>query len=187
MAINRKTYLSAFILGCVLFFIFFTWYMGEKQDSYPNPHEALLATEHQLLLIPAYKINETALFFFIKDKNNLGAAYVKEGLLGWKTGVLTWSPFSTLKGYEKLDGYQGQGEHLVYGFIRNGNERSIKVNGEEARILDVEMLPEKDIQEYGLEGLFIWYYESESPLSEKNIELYDRSTGEMITAIDVME
>lgn len=87
--------------------------MSEKSSSYSEPQEALL-DDKDMLLVPAYKMNGEALFFFIKDKNYLGATYVKEGLFGWKTGVLTWGSMG-IKGYEKLSGSSGHGDNLSMG------------------------------------------------------------------------
>lgn len=64
----------------IVIFITVIWLFSEKSSSYSEPQEAILAAEKDLVLIPAYKINSNALFFFIKDKNNLGATYVGKGL-----------------------------------------------------------------------------------------------------------
>ena len=42
------------------------WVTSAKSDSYSEPQEALFAIDNGLLLIPSYKINDKALFFFIK-------------------------------------------------------------------------------------------------------------------------
>ncbi|WP_017380968.1 hypothetical protein [Paenisporosarcina sp. TG-14] len=83
----------------ILIFIFLIWFIPEKSDSYSEPQEALLAFDKDLLLIPGNKINGDALFFFIKDKNHLGATFVKEGIFGWKTGMLTWSSIGNKRNY----------------------------------------------------------------------------------------
>ena len=79
---------------------------------------------------------------FIKNTNNLGAAYVQKGLFGWKAEMLTWSPMDNERSYENLNGYQGYGENLIYGLIRQGNERLVQIGENHATILNLAaMLP----------------------------------------------
>ena len=52
-----------------------------KSSSYLEPQDALLAMDSELLLVPAYKYNNEALFFFIKNEHNMGAFYVHKGFL----------------------------------------------------------------------------------------------------------
>lgn len=163
----------------------FTWVITEKSDSYSEPQEALFAVDHDLTLIPSYKINDKALFFFIKDTNNLGAAYVQEGLFGWKADILTWSPMGSNRDYnDNLNWIQGQGENLLYGLIRNGDDRIVKVGEEQATILNLAMLPIKEIEEHQLDGLYIWYLESSQPLTSGEIRLMDRETGKELDMAD---
>src|SRR5699024_7295820 len=138
-----------------------------KSDSYSAPQEALYASNNDLLLIPVYKVDDKALFFFIKNTNNLGAAYAHNGLFGWKADVLSWSPMDENRNYENLNGYQGHGDNLIYGLIRHGDKRLVQIGDTEATILDLgAMLPQGEIEKFQLEGLYIWYFESETPLNE---------------------
>lgn len=65
------------------------WFSDAKSQAYAEPNEALLAVENNIVLIPGYKMDKEALFFFFKGKNGFGATYVNNGLLGWKAGMLT--------------------------------------------------------------------------------------------------
>ena len=98
-----------------------------KSDSYSKPQEALLAIDPDLLLIPGYNINDQSLYFFIKNANQLGAAYAQKGLFGWKAGMLTWSPLDNERNYQSLNAYQVHGESLIYGLIKHGDERIIQI------------------------------------------------------------
>ncbi|MBW3112326.1 hypothetical protein KYJ26_10820 [Bacillus sp. MCCB 382] len=42
------------------------WAYAEYQDSYAEPHEAVLAEDSELLLIPAYKLGDESLSFLSK-------------------------------------------------------------------------------------------------------------------------
>ena len=156
------------------------WFKSEKSNSYTEPQEALFAIDKGLLLIPAYKLNKDSLFFFIKDKNNLGAAYVNEGLLGWKAGTLNLGPMNNKSNHYNLKDYQVQDERLIYGLIKDGNERLIKVNKNDAQIINLAMLPPNVIEEYQLEGLYIWYFESDTTLDGGELKLIDKNTGLVI-------
>ncbi|MEH7225716.1 aspartyl-tRNA synthetase [Bacillus sp. JJ1566] len=173
------------LVSVVFIFIIISiiWIMSEKSDSYSEPQEAIFAIDHDLVLIPGYKSNGKALFFFIKDTNNVGATYVQEGIFGWKADTLTWSPMDFARNYEKLSGYQGYGEKLVYGLIKHGDERLIQIGENQARILNLEMLPPAELEKFHLEGLYIWYFESDQPLNGGEIKLLDKSTDEELDTI----
>ncbi|HZH59017.1 MAG TPA: aspartyl-tRNA synthetase [Metabacillus sp.] len=145
-----------------------------------------MATEDDLLLIPAYYIEDEALFFFIKNRNTLGASFVDKGFFGWKAGTLTWSPMEDHYD-EKLNGYQGHGGNLIYGIIKGGEEEGfiVKVNENEANILNLAMLPAKVINQYQLENLYIWYFESDSAIEEGEIKLINKETNQEIDVIEL--
>jgi hypothetical protein len=158
--------------------------MSEKSSSYSEPSEALFAIDQEMVLIPGYKKDDESLYFFIKDKNYLGATYVKKGLFGWKSGVLTWGSSDFKVSSDSLNGYSGHGENLIYGLINNGDKRIIKMGENEAKLLNLEMLPNSTVQEYQLQDMYIWYFESETALDRGEIKLLNKSTGEQLDAID---
>lgn len=112
-----KNAVSVSVLIVMLISISAVWFFSEKANSYSEPQEAIIAIEKDLLLIPAYKLNDDAIFFFIKDKNKLGATYVQEGLLGWKAGILTWSAMDNNRNYD---------EFIVRKMILQGREVILK-------------------------------------------------------------
>lgn len=69
-----KRWLLSTLLVAVIIAI--VWVLSEKPNSYSEPQEALFEIDNDLLLIPAYKLNDKALFFFIKNEENLGTVYV---------------------------------------------------------------------------------------------------------------
>ena len=180
----NKTLMSKRITVIILILVFvFIWGMAERASSYSEPSEAMFAIDQDMVLIPGYKMNE-ALFFFIKDKNYLGATYVKEGVFGWKTGALTWGSTDFKVSSDHLNGYSGHGEHLIYGQIKNGDERIIKMGEHEAKLLNLEMLPNSTVEEYQLQDMYIWYFESETALDRGEIKLLNKSTGEQLDSVD---
>ena len=166
-------------------FIIVIWLISEKSISYSEPQEAILAVEKDLELIPAYKINNNSLFFFIKDQNNLGATYVREGLLGWKAEFLTWSSIDINRNDENLKGYQRYGENLLFGLIKNGNDRLLQLDDKSATILSLEILPTEVVEKHQLKGLYIWYFESDTALNEGTVKLINKNTKEVIDEIDL--
>ncbi|WP_339215931.1 aspartyl-tRNA synthetase [Solibacillus sp. FSL W8-0372] len=169
----------------IAIFITVIWIISGKSNSYSKPQEAIFAVENDLVLIPAYKINRNALFFFIKDKNNLGATYVRKGLFGWKAEFLSWSPMDYERNYENLNGYQGHGENLIFGLIKDSDDLLIQLGDKSAKILNLEMLPTEVVEEYQLAGLYIWYFEIDTALEEGKIRLINNTTEEVIEEIDL--
>jgi hypothetical protein len=123
--------------------------------------------------------------FFIKDGNNLGAATAHEGLFGWKSGGFTWSPLDKKEIGEEITGYQGHGDHLIYGIIRNANEKMVTVDGQRADILNLELLPQSVVKENNLKGLYLWYFESEEAGQLQEIKLLYQDTKEGIQVMDL--
>ena len=160
------------------------WVMSEKSDSYMEPQEALFTIDNDLSLIPGYKTNDKSLFFFIKNTNKLGAAYVQKGLFGWKAGMLTWSPIDGERSYENLNGYQKHGDNLIYGVIKHGDDRIVEIGENRTTILDLAMLPSSEFEKLRLEGLYIWYFESVKPLNGGEIILLNKDTGEELDTMD---
>lgn len=181
----QKSLLSIISAIVILIFISVFWVKLEKSDSYSEPHEALFAIDKNLLLISAYKINDKALFFFIKDKNNLGATYVQKSPFGWKSGMLTCSPMNNERSYETLSGYQGHGENLIYGLIKHGDDRLIQIGENTATILNLAMLSPSEVAKYRLEGLYIWYFESDTFLNEGEIKLINKNTKDVLDIINL--
>lgn len=181
----KKRSLSLMSVIVILIVLSVIWIMFERTNSNSEPQEALFAMDNDLLLIPGYKINDEALFFFINDTDNLGATYVKKGFFDWKAGMTTWSPMDKERNYDKLIGYQVHGENLIYGLIRHGDERLIQIGEHNATILNLAMLPPSDIAKFQLEGLYIWYIESETSLNKDEIKLLNKNTGEEIDSIEI--
>ena len=137
------------------------------------------------MLIPAYKRDDKSLYFFIKDRNNLGATYAHKGMFGWKSDFFTWGPMSSKKSYENLEGFQGHGENLVYGLIKLSHEETVMVDEQEAQLLNLAMLPPSVVKDHQLEGLFLWYFEKEDQSEYKQVKLLLRDTEEIIQTIDL--
>ena len=168
----------------MVFISFLIWLMSEKSSSYSEPSEALFASDQDMVLIPGYKKDDEALYFFIKDKNYLGATYGKKGLFGWKAGMLTWGSTDFKVSSDNLNGSSEHGENLIYGLIKNGDERIIKMGEHEAKLLNLEMLPNSIVLEYQLQDMYIWYFESETALDRGEIKLLNKSTGEQLDSVD---
>lgn len=161
------------------------WFLDAKAQYYTEPNEALLAVENNMVLIPGYKMDKEALYFFFKGENGLGATYINKGLLGWKAGALSWSQMGTHKDSELLTNSQGLDDRLHYGIIqiKDGDNRSVQMNGTNAVLLNLEMLPMETVEEYELEDTFIWYFESDTPLDNPEVQLIDNDTGDVIDSL----
>ncbi|UTR12652.1 aspartyl-tRNA synthetase [Evansella sp. LMS18] len=155
------------------------WLFGEKSSSYPEPNEAVFAAEEELVLIPAYKLNKEALFFFINSENRFGAVSAHEGLFGWQAGPLTWGSLYTGDSFADLNGYQIHEGELVYGLIENGLDRQVMIGDRNAVLLNLASLSPETVEEYELEGLYLWYLEGGN-FDGEEIRLIDSGTGEVI-------
>lgn len=188
---KKKSYLKLIILLTIIIFTFYftAFIVTENSNSYKEPQEAILADDtasgEDFLLIPGYKVNDKALFFFIKDKNKLGAVYVEKGIFGWKTGMFTSGQFSKDVGRDKLEDIHGHGGNLIFGLIRDVDNRLITIGENDAKVLKLAMLPPNVVEEFRLEGLYIWYFESDRPLDERDIKLINKSTGEELHSEDI--
>ncbi len=172
-------FIKKWLLVISFVLIAFVWGMIAKSESYSEPQEALWSKDSDIVLIPSYQLKDKALFFFIKNPNHIGAAYVEKGLFGWSAQMLTWSQIDMERGYEKLDDLKGHGGSLIYGLIRNGDERLVKIGESYATILDLgDILPPNEVEKYRLKGLFIWYFESHTSLNEEEITLINKTTQE---------
>lgn len=179
----REFFIKKWLLVISFVLIAYAWGMIAKSESYSEPQEALLLKDSDLVLIPSYQLKDKALFFFIKKTNHIGAAYVEKGLFGWNAQMLTWSQMDMERGYEKLDDIKGHGDSLIYGLIRNGDERLVKIGKSYATILDLAViLPPSEVENYRLEGLFIWYFEGHTSPNEEEITLINKITQEELDA-----
>lgn len=179
---KNATILKYVFLFIVVIALTASWAYAESQDSYSEPHKAIQAVDKDLRLIPVYKIGDEFLYFFIKDKTNLGAARVRKGIFGWRSGMFTWGPLDPDRDFEKLQGIQGHGEGLVYGLIRNGDERVVTVDGQEASMVNLSLLSPSVVKEYQLEGLYVWYFESDA---HAQVKLLRKDTREIIDSVDL--
>lgn len=59
---------------------------------------------------------------------------------------------------------------------------AVQVGEEEARLLNLETLPAGEVEKLRLEGLSIWYFESNERivLAETEVKLVDKKTGEAL-------
>ncbi|MGN7408386.1 MULTISPECIES: hypothetical protein [unclassified Sporosarcina] len=179
----KRWLLTALLVAVIIAIV---WVLSEKTNSYSESQEALFEIDNDLSIIPGYKLNDKALFFFIKNEENLGAVYVQKRMFGWKVDTLTWSPMASKRNYDSdsLNGFQGHGENLIYGLIKQGDDRIVQVNEEQATILNLAMLPQDEIERFRLEGLYIWYFESEEPLTGGVIRLMNKNTDEELDNAD---
>lgn len=98
--------------------------------------------------------------------------------------MLTWSSIGNKRNYEKLSGYTGHGDDLLYGLIKNDDDRIIKMDDNEAIILNLGiMLDPSVVKEHQLEDLNIWYFESDIGFNGREIKLINKDTEEEINTI----
>lgn len=169
----------------VLLAITVGWFLYENSTSYAHPQEAILVKESNLHLIPSGELFDgDALFFLIKDQNQFGVTTAHEGLFGWKAEPITWNPIDMVRNDEQLNRYQTYGEHLIYGLIKNGTERTIKLYENDAHIIHI-MLPANIIEEYQLENWYIWYFERNTVEEEGKIILINNQSQEIMDSINL--
>ncbi len=176
----RKLFIVLTGLSIALIALFSMWSISESRVSYEEPQEALLAEDEDLVLIPTYKTQDEALFFFIENENNLGAAMVFKNLLGWKADFRTWSPFNEITTEEKVGGYQIHGERVIFGLMKDGDDQAMMINNIPAATIALEIsLPNKADNDE-LNGLYLWYYETDNLETITSLSLVNRSTNKEI-------
>lgn len=80
---------------------------------------------------------------------------------------------------------QGHGGRLTYVLIqiKDGDNRSVQMNRNNAVLLNLEMLPFKTVEAYELEDTFIWYFETDTPIDKRDIQLIDNDTRDVIDSL----
>lgn len=98
---------------------------------------------------------------------------------------MTSSPIEKIEP-NKINGFQGQSELLIYGLITTKQNHYVEVNGIRANLLDLEtMLEQNIVKKYELENISLWYYQSENPIKQGEIELYDQENNKLIDRISI--
>ena len=177
---NPKLFISLLALSMIILSAFIIWSISESKVSYEEPQEALLAENEDLVLIPAYKAQDEALFFFIQNENSLGSAMVYKNLRGWKSDFLIWSPFNSITTEEKIGGYQIYGDELVFGLMEKGDDRVMMINNIPATTINLELSLPDEADNDRLSDLYLWYFETDDLMNETNLNLIDRNTNEEI-------
>jgi hypothetical protein len=143
--------------------------MTEISISYDEPLEALKHTKQDMeVIIPAYNINDEALYFFIDKKNQLGTAIIKEGIYGWKAAAIAANPERKMKSNQKQIGYHVYENSMIYGLIsEEDGPIEVNINGVLARTLPVGGMLEQDlVQKYNLQNKVLWYYQQDDLVPE---------------------
>lgn len=175
-----KLFILLIVLSIVLISLFSIWSISESKISYEEPQEALLDENDELVLIPTYKTPDEALFFFIENQNDLGAVMVYKNIFGWKTDFRTRSSMNSLITEERIGGYQTHGDKIIYGLMKGGDNRVIMVDNVPAITINLEVMLLDESGNEDLNGLYLWYYETDNLTKLKSLSLVDRSTNEEI-------
>ncbi|MFD1032883.1 aspartyl-tRNA synthetase [Metaplanococcus flavidus] len=179
---NFKLFIVLIVLGIVLVSIFTIWSISQNKISYEEPQEALLAENKNLILIPAYKKQGEALYFFIKDSNNIGAAMVKKGLFGWKSDYLVWSTTVDTITDEQIRDYQTYGEEIIFGLMKNGQDLTVMIDDMPSGKINLEVSLYKESVEMDLKNVYLWYFETDnlSNINELQLHLVNQNTNEKL-------
>ncbi|KEZ50870.1 hypothetical protein [Metabacillus indicus] len=161
-----RIYLGLFICFGLAFVI---WSMTEISHSYDEPLEALKQTKQDMeVIIPAYNINDEALYFFIDENDQLGTAFMKQGIYGWKTGAISASPQQEIKADQKLIDYHVYDNSMIYGLISDAEgSLEVNINGAPARTLEIGVMLEQEVaQKHNLQDKILWYYQQKDLMPE---------------------
>lgn len=176
---NRsKLVISLIVLGVILITVFTVWAVSENKISYEEPQKALLAEDEDLFLIPAYVTQDKALYFFMKDSNNIGAAKINNELFGWKSDYLVWSTATGTIADEKFNGYQTYGDEIIFGLMKNGQDLIVMADDIPAEKISLEGSLYDESVEMNLENLYLWYIESDNLSNTKQLILVNQNTNE---------
>lgn len=177
---KSKLFIAVMVLGLIS--LFTIWSISENKISYEEPQEALLAENKNLILIPAYKIQDEALYFFIKESNNIGAAMVKKGLFGWKSDYLVWSTTVDTITDEQIRGYQTYGEEIIFGLMKNGQDLTVMIDDIPAGKINLEASLYNSSVEMDLKNVYLWYFKKDdlSNINDQQLHLVNQHTYEKL-------
>lgn len=178
MRSHSKLFISLIVLGIILITVFTVWSISENKIFYEEPQKALLGENKDLILIPAYVTEDKALYFFIKDSNNLGAAKINNGLFGWKSDYLVWSTTTGTITDEKFNGYQTDGDEIIFGLMKNGQDFTVMADDIPAEKINLEVSLHNESVEMDLENVYLWYIESDNLSNIKELILVNQNTNE---------
>lgn len=161
------------------------WAVWEGSESHPTPQEAIYEMYYDATLIPGYLHEDEALFFSIAGNKLISAHYVDKNLFGWKAKRFTSYPVNDRSILDNNYGESTGKRHVIYGLIEPKDDWIVQVDGEDARLLNVETLPAEEVALYDLEGLFIWYYESNERIdtAEVVVQVVNQETGEVVEGL----
>ncbi|MTD30124.1 hypothetical protein [Planomicrobium sp. YIM 101495] len=175
---KSKLFISIIALSIGLISVFTVWSISEIKISYDEPQEALLAENEDAILIPAYVTEDKALFYFITDSNNIGAAKINKGLFGWKSDYQVWNePIGTISD-EKFNGYQKYGDEIIFGLMENGEELTVMADDIPANKINLKGSLYDESIEMELENVYLWYFESDNLSQINELSLINQNTNE---------
>ncbi|RLQ94241.1 hypothetical protein [Falsibacillus albus] len=150
-------------------------FVKERSVSFTEPEKALKNVDEDILAsISAEEKGDQALYFFIDSKHNLGAAKLHKGLLGWKVIQSRISPVRTNLPNDILSNIATEGD-LVYGLLPNEENQSIKVNGIDAKWIDLQSKLGVKAVQYHVDQLALWYFQGKDS-TQKNVILFNEET-----------
>ncbi|KAA0957588.1 aspartyl-tRNA synthetase [Planococcus kocurii] len=178
MRSHSKLFILLLVSAVILITVFTVWSISENKISYEEPQKALLAENKDLILIPAYVTEDKALYFFIKDSNNIGTAKITNGLFGWKSDYLAWSTTTGTITDEKFNGYQIYGDEIIFGLMKNGQDFTVMADDIPTEKINLEVSLHNESVEMDLENVYLWYIESDNLSNIKELILVNQNTNE---------
>ncbi len=168
---RRIIYLIAvvFIIG-YLFNLYFVHFTGDGKDT---PEEAL-PTDAQYEWIEGPKTDKEQRYFFLSNGNYFGTGVVIKNLKGWTAGDGAYSPLPNPLEENKITAAHSDGQ-ILFGLIKPNGNVKVKINDVKAKMIDLTTLSEEVLNQYKVEGYYIWYVERVKLEEEVhyNIEVLD--------------
>lgn len=158
------------------------WAILESDESYAEPQDAMSEIYGHSTVIPGYASHNQALFFTITDERLLGAHYVNQNIFGWKVNGLTSYPINYREIHEKYYGTVSGKKYLVYGLMEANDNWIVQVDGEDASLLNLDMLQGDELERPELKESYLWYFERDQLIDvmEEKVKLVDRRTGDVL-------
>lgn len=151
-----------------------------SSDTVETAEQAVRDGDSDLVLTPVYELNGRALFFFIRDDNNFGAATATESWFGWRLETRTEGTIPALDDPDRINNYMSHEDGFVYGLFDSADGRHVQIGEMPAdQLLLGERFPIDLLEGTGLAGKAVWFTENAPEERPIPLQLLDADGQEL--------
>ncbi|WP_271853922.1 hypothetical protein [Planococcus maritimus] len=156
-----------------------------SSNTVETAEQAVRDSDNDLVLTPVYELNGRALFFFIRDDDQFGAATAIESWFGWRLETRTESTIPTLDDPDRINNYASHEDGFVYGLFDPTDGRHVQIGEMPAdQLLLGERFPAELLEETGLSKKAVWFTENAPEDRPLPLQLLD-ADGQELQRLDM--